>query len=93
MAVRLVAYDLKVRNKDNKELIDALEGYQSFHLQESVWLVDTQLTSKQLRAELVHVMKAGDMLFISRVTPAIATAGLTQVAKNWLASPSRTWKA
>ena len=93
MAVRLVAYDLKVRNKDNKELIEALDGYQSLHLQESVWLVDTQLSSKQLRDHLARVMKDGDKLFISRVTLNLAWVGLSQTAKNWLTSPSRTWKS
>lgn len=37
MAVHMVSYDLKVKNKDNRGLREAIEKYENIHLHEPLW--------------------------------------------------------
>lgn len=92
MAVRVVTYDLKVKNDDNADLREALtDEYESFHLQESVWLVDTSQSSIEVRDNLKGHLKAGDKLFVARIGKSWSTYNAGSKAVSWLESDDRTW--
>lgn len=92
MAVRIVTYDLKVKNQDNTELREAIEeGYESFHLQESVWLIDTSKSSISVRDDLKRHLRQGDKLFVARIGKSWASYNAGKEAADWLESDERTW--
>ena len=46
MAIYVAAYDLKVKNKDDADVIRAMKSFFTYlHLQESVWLIDSMLSA------------------------------------------------
>jgi hypothetical protein len=91
MAVRMVSYDLKVKNKDNQELREAIEEYENIHLHESLWLIDTRQKSSEVRDNLESHLKDGDKLFVCRPSKNWASYNAGGKNVDWLRSDDRTW--
>jgi len=92
MAIYVAAYDLKVKNKDDADVIRAMKSFFTYlHLQESVWLIDSMLSAVDVRDHLSPHLKVGDTLFIGRLTGEWASYHLNQPSKEWLQSPTRRW--
>jgi hypothetical protein len=91
MAVHMVSYDLKVKNKDNQELRKAIEEYENIHLHESLWIIDTQQEPSDVRDNLKSHLKDGDKLFVCRLRQNWASQSAGAKNVDWLKSDDRTW--
>ena len=91
MAVHMVSYDLKVKNKDNQELREAIEKYENIHLHESLWLIDTQQKPSVVRDNLESHLKDGDKLFVCRLQRKWASYNAGSKNIDGLKSDDRTW--
>lgn len=91
MSVHMVSYDLKVKNKDNQELREAIEAYENIHLHESLWIIDTQQKPSEVRDNLENHLKDGDKLFVCRLCQSWASHNAKSKDVDWLKSDDRTW--
>ena len=96
MAVYMITYDLKVKNKDEYQpLYEAIQGLGSnCHPVESVWFVDTKLSSTEIMDKLRVLLslkeKGGDRIIISKCTINISGHfGKEEI--DWINSSKRNW--
>ena len=66
MAVHLVSYDLN-RRKDYARLIARIRQYTHAQVLYSQWLIQTNLTPKQLGDDLIAYMDADDGILVSEM--------------------------
>ncbi|MGA2905457.1 MAG: hypothetical protein ABSD98_16650 [Candidatus Korobacteraceae bacterium] len=89
--VYLVAYDLKTPH-DTKENYDSIIGaikseFRAWcHIEQSVWLVDAEITSVALRDRLKEYLHAGDVLFVARLQRGWASWNFGEKRNDWLKS-------
>lgn len=86
MKTYLVGYDLKKPIQDYESLVKKLKSYKSWwHNLDSTWFIRTDLTSIQLRQELLSYMDSNDKLLIMNVTGAEKVhSGFSIEAQQWL---------
>lgn len=60
----IVAYDLNKPEQDYPELIKALNGYPSNHIQKSVWLISTNQKANQIVDNLKQYFDKNDTLIV-----------------------------
>lgn len=88
MAIYAVAYDLTFPQEYNA-FYECLESYPHIHVMDSLWLVQTDCESGDLRDQLSTHIHKGDALFVSRMNQDWAGAG-TQCG-DWLKATERQW--
>jgi len=86
MAKQLITYDLVQPGRDYTELFEAIKslGGTPWHCLESVWIVVTDLTSKQVRDQLEPHIDGNDKLAVFSLAGGWATAGLPAKCNIWL---------
>jgi hypothetical protein len=87
--IYLVAYDLKTPHdtKENYELIiGAIKSeFRAWcHIEQSVWLVDTDLTSVAVRDNLKGHLHALDVLFVAPLRGGWASWNFGEERNDWL---------
>lgn len=88
MAIILVAYDLK-EPADYQPVYDYLESFIYYKGLESVYLIDTDKTTKDIRDHLKTLVKKDDVVFATKIQKNWA-AGRFQCS-DWLKSTDRNW--
>ncbi len=84
MATYIVAYDLHKQGQNYACLIKKLEGYGThFHMQQSVWIIETEQSAVQVRDHLKPCLDSNDKLFVGRMSAA-AWSGFTLEQSRWL---------
>jgi hypothetical protein len=87
--IHVVAYDLKTPN-DTPENYDLIIGaikslFDSWcHIEQSVWLVDTQSNAAAVRQMLKDYLHSGDMMFVAPLGRAWASWNLGDKRNTWL---------
>ncbi len=87
MKTYLISYDLIKPEKivDYKRLIDTIKTATFWAKPlKSVWLVKTDLSSEQIRNELMKVIDVNDKLLIIEVTNNWASYGLPKDVTDWM---------
>lgn len=85
MPVQMISYDLRRPGPDYPGLFDAIEALgPSWHCLQSVWLIDTTLTSAQVRSRLSTHVHANDSLLVAELSGDWATTGLAADCTDWL---------
>jgi hypothetical protein len=87
--IHLVSYDLTTPNDTEANytlIIDAIKSqFNSWcHIEQSVWLVDTQSDAASVRDLLLKYLHKGDVLFVSRLSGNWASHNFGDVRNNWL---------
>jgi hypothetical protein len=67
MSIYLVTYDLRKPGQNYDALYDALKSYPYCHDLESVWFIQSNRNSGDIRDHLKGFIDANDRLFVSRV--------------------------
>lgn len=68
MAIYLITYDLKSPGQDYSALYKAIKSLgDNRHDLESIWFVDTNLSSKEIHEVIRPSMDKGDTVFITKV--------------------------
>jgi len=83
MSAYIVAYDLRVQGQNYPCITGKLEALKAFHMQQSVWIVSTNMTSVQIRDHLQSCLDANDKLFVGKLSES-AGKGYTVDVSNWL---------
>ena len=83
--VILITYDLNSPGQDYPDLYDAIKAISSiwWHNLTSVWLVDTNLSTRQVHERIKRYIDKNDELFIVRITKDY-TGYLPERAWKWL---------
>ena len=91
MPVQLVAYDLRRPGQNYSRVIAAIEAIGEYrHPQESVWLVKTSLTSRQLFDVLAAYVDTNDALMVTEVSAMKwAISGVDRKSTDWLTTNAR----
>lgn len=89
--IHIVAYDLKEPNdtEANYELIiGAIKSeFDSWcHIEQSVWLIDTQTEAGGVRDKLKDFVHKGDVLFVARLNGNWGSWNFGEERNNWLKS-------
>jgi hypothetical protein len=89
--VHLVAYDLTTPNDTEENytlIIDAIKAqFNSWcHIEQSVWLIDTQSDAASVRDLLWKYMHKGDVLFVGRLSGNWGSQNFGEARNNWLNS-------
>lgn len=85
MSMQLITYDLNRPGQNYPNLWDAIKRLGThWHPLESVWFVETGLTSMQIRDALRPHIDTNDKLFVSRVVEAAWAGPFNAGAENWL---------
>lgn len=84
MAGLLVAYDLKKVGQNYECITKKLKAYTThWHMQGSVWIIQTNETPAQVRDKLRACLDANDNLFVARLGET-AWEGFDATATKWL---------
>lgn len=86
MAVVLISYDLCKPGRNYNDLYDAIKKLSGFwaHPVESVWLVETNISTSEVRDALKKRMDSNDKLFVVQLALAWATYNVDVAVTNWL---------
>lgn len=87
--IYIVAYDLKSPNdttEDYKRVIDVIkQDFSSWcHIEQSVWLVDTTMTTAEARDHLKTVLNSNDVLFVGCMSGKWASWNFGEQRNTWL---------
>jgi hypothetical protein len=89
MAVILVACDLTNPRRKYQPLRDYLAGFTHCKDLESVWLLDTELTTREIRDALKPFLDVDDRTFVVRLQRDWYSTNLA--CGDWLKDPKRMW--
>jgi hypothetical protein len=89
MAVILVTYDLKQPGRNYQPVHDYLKKFTYCKGLESVWLLDTTLTTTAIRDALSKLVDASDKTFAVRITKDWGSWNYD--CADWLNKPERTF--
>ncbi len=89
--VHIIAYGLKAPNdtaEDYERVISAIKSnFDSWcHIEQSVWLVNTNIDAGQVRDQLKTVLDPKDILFIARLQGSWASFKFGDKRNAWLKS-------
>jgi hypothetical protein len=85
MASTLITYDLRAPGRNYNALYDAIKGLGSWwHCLDSNWIVQTNLTTVQVRDRLAVHLDANDKLLVVTLTGVGAWKGFDQNCSDWL---------
>lgn len=85
MAAYIVTYDLKQAGQNYTCLIKKLEAYPvHWHMQGSVWIIQTAKSAVQIRDELSQCLDTNDNLFVGHLGGEAAWNGFSDAGTSWL---------
>lgn len=85
MAVYMVTYDLLQQGQNYSCIIKKLEAYSThWHVQGSVWIIETAKSAIQIRDELRPCLDRNDKLIVARLEGEAAWAGYSDNIGEWL---------
>ncbi len=87
--IHVLAYDLKEPNdssEDYQRVISAIKSeFSSWcHIEQSVWLIDTDMDAQQARDHLKTFLNDGDILFVARLSGNWGSWNFGQKRNDWL---------
>ncbi|MGW3485501.1 hypothetical protein [Rhodococcus indonesiensis] len=82
----LIGYDLNSPGQDYAKLIEKLKSYGTWwHHLDSLWIVKTDASAKEMRDDLKTLIDAGDELLVINITgDAAAWTGFNDRGSKWL---------
>ena len=86
MNVFIISYDLKAGNPvRNEQLLGKIKTYHNYIcLGNSAYLIETEMSSVDVRDSLKFILTEGDILYVGRVTSPAAWYGLPAETSDWI---------
>lgn len=91
MAIILVTYDLKAPGRNYEPVHSYLRSFTHCKQMESLWLLDTTLTTVQIRDALSGLIDRNDTTFVVRLSNGSPWNSWNYACADWLNSPVRNW--
>lgn len=80
-----VSYDLQNATSEYQELYNGIKDFGTWwHQTESVWMIKTEKSAKEIRDYLTQFIKDGDKLFVIEVKKHWAGIGFSGNEYDWL---------
>ncbi len=89
MAIVLVTYDLRSPGRDYTPVHSYLKRYTHCKGLESVWLLDTTVSTERIRDDLNSLIDSNDRTFVVRLHR--QWNSMRYDCANWLNDPARSW--
>jgi hypothetical protein len=89
VAVYMVTYDLRTPGKDYAPVHEYLKQFAYCKDLESFWLIDTKLSTANVRDGLKQHVDANDKVFVARLHR--DWASLNYACTEWLNNGNRSW--
>lgn len=89
MAIILVTYDLRKPGRNYADVHTYLRKYTHCKHLESVYLLDTSVSTQQIRDDLTKLIDSGDTTFVVKITQ--TWNSWNYVCGDWLNKPERNW--
>ena len=87
MATCIVAYDLLKAGQNYDCLCEKLNAYPThWHMQQSVWVLETSQTAVQVRDNLAGCLDTNDKLFVAKLDGEAAWSGYSDKVADWIKS-------
>lgn len=84
MSTYVVCYDLHTPGQKYECLTKKLEGYGTYwHVQGSVWIIETKHSAKVVRDDLLGCMDGNDKLIVAGLSGEAAWFGYTDKVDDW----------
>lgn len=85
MSVFIVTYDLHKQGQNYSCITNKLASYPThWHLQGSVWIIETSQSAAQVRDALLPCLDANDKLLVARLSGQAAWYGYSDHNSRWL---------
>lgn len=85
MSTFVVTYDLMKQGQNYTCIISKLKSYGTYwHLQGSVWLIETSQSAVQVREYLTPCLDANDKLMVARLEGEAAWSGYDDASGQWM---------
>lgn len=85
MTTYIVCYDLMKQGQNYDCIIKKLEDYGiHWHMQQSVWIIQTDQSAVQVRDSLVQCLDSNDKIFVGRLAGEAAWQGYSDQIGQWL---------
>ena len=85
MSAYEICYDLQAPGQKYDRLIEKIKSYGIWcHLQQSVWVVSTTQSAKEIRDNLATCLDSNDKLFVARLSGEAAWIGYSEEQSSWL---------
>lgn len=80
-----ISYDLQNATSEYQDLYDGIKDFGTWwHQTESVWMIKTEKSAKEVRDYLIQFLKRGDKLFVIEVRKHWAGVGFGEEEYDWL---------
>lgn len=89
MSTLMVTYDLKQPGRNYQPVYDYLKRYMYCKGIESVWLLDTNVSTAKVRDDLKSLTDTNDIIFVCKLTQDWASYNF--YCADWLNEASRSW--
>ena len=89
MAIILVTYDLNKPGQNYQKVYDYLESFTYCKDMDSVYLLDTSTSPKDIRNHLKGIVDGNDTLFVVKITKTWAAHNYS--CGDWLNKSERNW--
>ena len=85
MSRKIVSYDLSQPHRNYKALFEELDKFPNWSRPlESVWILDTDLTTEQIVDRLRRVLDSDDKLFVAEMTSSWTSWNIHATVVKWL---------
>jgi hypothetical protein len=85
--LQIVSYDLRAPGRNYEALYTAIKAYSVWaKVLKSVWILETQQTSVQIRDNLKRHIDVNDKLFVVKMADWASQDPMLQDVKDWLAA-------
>lgn len=85
MSSYIVAYDLYQSGQNYQCLINKLKEYPTrWHMQRSVWIIETSETAVQVRDKLSACLDSNDKLYVGKLAGEAAWTGYSDEVSRWI---------
>lgn len=85
MTTYIVSYDLLNQGQNYQCITQKLKGYEThWHIQGSVWIVETSDSAVQIRDYLMPCLDQNDKLLVARLEGEAAWSGYADAGSKWL---------
>lgn len=89
MAILMVTYDLKAPGRDYAPVHNFLKQFTYCKGLESVWLLETQISTAQIRDSLRMLVDSNDKIFVAQLSGNWGAYNFG--CGDWLNAPGRNW--
>jgi CRISPR/Cas system-associated endoribonuclease Cas2 len=85
MSAYIICYDLKKSGQNYDDLLELIRSYGTYwHMQGSVWIIQTNETTEEIRIKLSPAIDSNDELFVGQLSGNASWEGYSEEVTEWV---------